>query len=391
VENIDEPDEFSDTPLLLAVRKGHLQTVRLLIDKGANINYKNPSTGETPLIRAAKAGHEDVVKLLLEKGASVAQTDNTGGSVVTWACRKGFVGTLKILIDHGLTLEDSNQFPPLLVASSFGSIDVIRFLISKKFDVNIQDDQGRTPLIMASIFGHTTVLDLLVENNATLDLKDNNGGTAIYHAARMGQTRCLKRLIERGAQVNIPTLKNETPLFRCAFNDELADLVLSRGGNILDVEFNEDQFNFAAHSYEWFAIYFEKKLSGDCKNREDIVQKVAFSYKLAAKYFEKASLEMEKIADELRADRITKVVGSMVLNSMIISLSHMQAQVEAKQRAELSALRSPNGVGTGSGHVFYQTFVPNTTGIQGQESQYREKAKEFNDKADECKQRLIQY
>src|SRR5277367_5111474 len=49
---------------------GHEAVVKLLLEKGANVEYKS-GNGCTALWWAAEKGHEAVVKLLLEKGADV--------------------------------------------------------------------------------------------------------------------------------------------------------------------------------------------------------------------------------------------------------------------------------------------------------------------------------
>ncbi len=60
--------------LLDAARKGDLDTVKALLEKGAPIEAKT-SYGQTPLYLAAMSGHEDVVRFLLEKGAKTDITD----------------------------------------------------------------------------------------------------------------------------------------------------------------------------------------------------------------------------------------------------------------------------------------------------------------------------
>ncbi len=60
--------------LLDAARKGDLNTVKVLLEKGAPIEAKTPY-GQTPLYLAAMGGHDAVVQLLLEKGAKTDVTD----------------------------------------------------------------------------------------------------------------------------------------------------------------------------------------------------------------------------------------------------------------------------------------------------------------------------
>ena len=74
---IDEKDSIGRTPLSWAARKGHYVIVKLLLEKGADIEAKD-DIGWTPLLLAAEYEREAVVKLLLEKGANLESEYQTG-------------------------------------------------------------------------------------------------------------------------------------------------------------------------------------------------------------------------------------------------------------------------------------------------------------------------
>jgi ankyrin repeat protein len=60
--------------------------VKLLLEKGAELESKDKDFGQTPLSWAAECGHEAVVKLLLEKGAELESKDNNyGRTPLSWA------------------------------------------------------------------------------------------------------------------------------------------------------------------------------------------------------------------------------------------------------------------------------------------------------------------
>lgn len=60
---------FAWSALQIAANKGQLTIVKMLVEKGANIDYKHPITKMTALHLAAYEGYEDVTKYLLSKGA----------------------------------------------------------------------------------------------------------------------------------------------------------------------------------------------------------------------------------------------------------------------------------------------------------------------------------
>jgi ankyrin repeat protein len=78
----DVKDNEGVTPLIAAAGAGRSEVVKLLLDKGADLNYQNQERvitkgrkrprkktkfGGTPLMHAVKGGHTEVVGLLLDR------------------------------------------------------------------------------------------------------------------------------------------------------------------------------------------------------------------------------------------------------------------------------------------------------------------------------------
>jgi ankyrin repeat protein len=63
---------------------GHLQVIRMLINRGANVNIRATDRGETPLCVAATFGDVELVKLLLAHGADVNQAAWDGDTILKW-------------------------------------------------------------------------------------------------------------------------------------------------------------------------------------------------------------------------------------------------------------------------------------------------------------------
>lgn len=80
--------------LLYAAVEGHLEVVRHLIDRGADINVNRSFhealavPGVTPLHGAASGGHVDVARLLIASGARLDAKDKYGRSALQWAIWK---------------------------------------------------------------------------------------------------------------------------------------------------------------------------------------------------------------------------------------------------------------------------------------------------------------
>jgi ankyrin repeat protein len=135
------------TPLYVASLGGRLDVVKLLVSKGANVNYKSPNRlihnattgkdevanygcGGTVLHAAAWGGHADVCGYLLEKGARIDET----GDVPT--------GRPFTQVWQGVT--------PLLVAARRGNLEVLTLLLQRGADINAKDKNGYTSLDWAA-------------------------------------------------------------------------------------------------------------------------------------------------------------------------------------------------------------------------------------------------
>lgn len=121
-----------DTPLLIAVRRGHHQIVEMLLDRGADPNSQ--VGGSTPLTRAATSGQLDLCKLLLQRGASLTY-EWMGRQSALDALRHYAhvdVDVIRLLLDAGAPLPDARACDDLArIARDAGAEDLGRRLLLK--------------------------------------------------------------------------------------------------------------------------------------------------------------------------------------------------------------------------------------------------------------------
>jgi len=65
-------------PLMSAASNGHVETVMLLVEHGAALDYSDPDDGKTALMHAVIGNKADVVAVLLAAGADAALQSKDG-------------------------------------------------------------------------------------------------------------------------------------------------------------------------------------------------------------------------------------------------------------------------------------------------------------------------
>ncbi|KAH8687250.1 hypothetical protein BGZ60DRAFT_438813, partial [Tricladium varicosporioides] len=98
--DLNSKDSNGRTPLSWVAQNGHEAVVKLLIEKGAELETKDTICGRTPLTWAARSGCEAVVKLLIEKGAELETKDTIyGRTPLSWAAGSGCEAVVRLLIE----------------------------------------------------------------------------------------------------------------------------------------------------------------------------------------------------------------------------------------------------------------------------------------------------
>lgn len=92
--DINLGNEDGATPFFVACYKGNANIVKILIEKGADVNESHYKF--SALYMACANGHNRVVRILLDRGADL----NVEYSPLDVACDKGHDSTVKLLLQH---------------------------------------------------------------------------------------------------------------------------------------------------------------------------------------------------------------------------------------------------------------------------------------------------
>ena len=92
---------FGWSALQIAANKGQLKVVKVLLDKGADINYQHPISKNTALHLAAFSNHPEVAKYLISKGADVNIKLRAGVSIIRPLRDEGNTKMIELLLAAG--------------------------------------------------------------------------------------------------------------------------------------------------------------------------------------------------------------------------------------------------------------------------------------------------
>jgi len=177
------------TPLLYAARDGRLESARLLLDAGANIEQAD-ANAVTPLLAATGNNHPDVARFLIERGANIQAVDWYGRTPLWTAVearnmdfdnntfvnnvdRAPLLELIKVLLDKGANPNvRTKESPPIR-----------RQMLAITGTLEWVDFTGQTPFIRAALAGDVTAMKLLLAHGADPKLATWGGTTALMAAA----------------------------------------------------------------------------------------------------------------------------------------------------------------------------------------------------------------
>jgi hypothetical protein len=111
--------------LLAAIRKGDAAAVKELIARGANVNHKF-RYDRMPLSFACDRGNVEIVKLLLDAGADVNARDTFyNASALVWAQQKNHTEILKLLMARGAAGKEG----VLVSAARAGNVEMLQAVL----------------------------------------------------------------------------------------------------------------------------------------------------------------------------------------------------------------------------------------------------------------------
>lgn len=221
------PRSWEGTPLQRACSCGNVETVRLLLKRGANVNAEGPddyfkkggalefaaAQGHTLIVKellayganlqprdpkhlsalqvAAENGYEDIVQMLLDADADPNYSCTSQDAPLQRAIRQGKMNIIEKLIRSGATvLDKSRSIPALKQALEKGHIDVFQ-LIYKNHGNNFTNEDIENLIISAVEEGHTSIISTLLKKKP----RESCLNTCLFKAAGGGFVEIIELLL----------------------------------------------------------------------------------------------------------------------------------------------------------------------------------------------------
>jgi hypothetical protein len=195
----------------------------MLLDAGADIDSDEGYALQT----AAEHDHMEVVRLLLERGADinrlVTHENMPEGTALQAAAENGNAEMVDVLLEHGAdpNLGGGNNKYPIIGAAKEMKEEIFEKLILAKADVNVVGGlDDTTPLVEAAFYLSKKSLQLVLDAGADINHKDIFGNTALMLAAGRGEHESVELLLERGADALIVDQEGTNALQKAYHSDD---------------------------------------------------------------------------------------------------------------------------------------------------------------------------
>ncbi|KAI4491033.1 hypothetical protein M0802_010536 [Mischocyttarus mexicanus] len=232
------------SPLYWAIYSHNIQLQALLIELGTDVNGIIDSHDDlkAPLHLTYDIS---IIKLLIDKGANVNIKDKYGCTPLHYLRN---ISVAKCLVENGADIHAKNNDgdTPLHAAAHFL---IVEYLIEKGADVNIPNKNGYTPLHFAR---NLIIAKHLVEKGANITAVTKDGKSVLHglvekdtcYDCSLGEmSDLISFIIKKGINVNATDQNGNTPLHLCAENNNeySAKILIANGANISAVNIENEK------------------------------------------------------------------------------------------------------------------------------------------------------
>jgi len=277
--DINAVDDYGNSILHIAAANS-LDSVKFLINHGANINILNPHDNRNVLVSAVEYIKEDIVKYLLEQGADVNTKDQYGKTALNYALEYEFSDIAMLLDAHSAV--SSSQEEIATASKSAVEINIPEIEPEEVVQVKTLDDAIKAKdidavkkyyarekqtadildLSVSSInAGSLEIFLYFISQGQDIGFVDSDGYSFLHDAVLNNEIKIVEYLLGKGLDINIRTHDKKTGLLRNSVHSSLSMVKLLYANGIKDDK--DLDYNLVSRSLKQnnvdIALYFLDK------------------------------------------------------------------------------------------------------------------------------------
>ena len=165
--------------------------------------FETDKLGFTPHLWAARRGDFETLKFLINKGADVHATCNGGYDALSYAANRGSYESSELLLRCKANVNGSSiskRTPLHRLAAGSDNLKTLECLLRHHADIDMVEYQGMTPLMCAIQFGKNQKVALrLILRGANIHIQELSGSNSLCDAVIRNFHTVLEYLLQRGA------------------------------------------------------------------------------------------------------------------------------------------------------------------------------------------------
>jgi ankyrin repeat protein len=340
--------------LIRAIRARDDRSVRQLIEADPKLARGRDAGGSTPLHHAAGFGSIESMRLLLDRGADVNAKNSFEGTALHWAIPDE--AKSRLLLDHGAEPSDramDGRTPLYLAASARNAGALLKLLLERRADPNLALLAGRTPLMAAAANGDVAAMRLLIAGKADVNQASSSGSTALFDAAGSANVGAVRLLLEAGANAKTRTKRGQSALaVACEFGaEDIVKLLLDSGAEVnTRDERGYSPLMYAAYSETMPAGIVRLLLSKGADRSYEGEGETALS--LAGKRGDNEVARLLGVPEKQRAG------GGVPAVAVLASARQRSVAAAIEQGASAVAAQSPNFIKRGGCNSCHNQMLP---------------------------------
>ncbi|KAA6406481.1 MAG: hypothetical protein FRX48_09752 [Lasallia pustulata] len=255
--DLEVMDGSKRTALHAAAASGNNAVCSLLLDKGAQLECKDIDS-KTALQMAVEGGHADTVELLLKR-SSLKPSDQAFHEAWYAAVAAGDIRVAEKFVEKGATPKGlkNTASTPVLWAAKSGKLEMLDYLLGKKFSADGDDGSSWTALHLAPYTGHEKIVERLLEKKVYAKAGTSQKEAPLHLTIKGGDMATAEILPEEtGTPVASQDIHDQSPLHVAARggNASIANALLSKKANV------QAQNKFGWQSLHIAVAYGQKEL-----------------------------------------------------------------------------------------------------------------------------------